>query len=219
MSGVGRIIQMIKVLVADDHPVVREGLKQILAAAQDIEVAAEAEDGHELLEKVREQSFDVVVMDITMPGLMGLDALKQLKSEHPQLPILILSVHPEEQYALRVLRAGASGYLTKGSAPDSLIGAIRKVYRGGNYVSPALAERLADELRGDITKMPHETLSDREYQVMCLIASGKTVTEIADQLALSVKTVSTYRSRILEKMRMKTNAELTHYAIEHKLVD
>ena len=210
---------MIKVLVADDHPVVREGLKQILAAAQDIEVAAEAEDGHELLEKVREQSFDVVVMDITMPGLMGLDALKQLKSEHPQLPILILSVHPEEQYALRVLRAGASGYLTKGSAPDSLIGAIRKVHRGGNYVSPALAERLADELRGDITKMPHETLSDREYQVMCLIASGKTVTEIADQLALSVKTVSTYRSRILEKMRMKTNAELTHYAIEHKLVD
>ena len=219
MSGVGRIIQMIKVLVADDHPVVREGLKQILAAAQDIEVAAEAEDGHELLEKVREQSFDVVVMDITMPGLMGLDALKQLKSEHPQLPILILSVHPEEQYALRVLRAGASGYLTKGSAPDSLIGAIRKVHRGGNYVSPALAERLADELRGDITKMPHETLSDREYQVMCLIASGKTVTEIADQLALSVKTVSTYRSRILEKMKMKTNAELTHYAIEHKLVD
>ena len=210
---------MIKVLVADDHPVVREGLKQILAAAQDIEVAAEAEDGHKLLEKVREQSFDVVVMDITMPGLMGLDALKQLKSEHPQLPILILSVHPEEQYALRVLRAGASGYLTKGSAPDSLIGAIRKVHRGGNYVSPALAERLADELRGDITKMPHETLSDREYQVMCLIASGKTVTEIADQLALSVKTVSTYRSRILEKMKMKTNAELTHYAIEHKLVD
>ena len=210
---------MIKVLVADDHPVVREGLKQILAEAQDIEVAAEAEDGHKLLEKVREQGFDVVVMDITMPGLMGLDALKQLKSEHPQLPILILSIHPEEQYALRVLRAGASGYLTKGSAPDSLIGAIRKVYRGGSYVSPALAERLADELRGDITKMPHETLSDREYQVMCLIASGKTVTEIADQLALSVKTVSTYRSRILEKMRMKTNAELTHYAIEHKLVD
>ena len=219
MSGVGRIIQMIKVLVADDHPVVREGLKQILAEAQDIEVAAEAEDGHKLLEKVREQGFDVVVMDITMPGLMGLDALKQLKSEHPQLPILILSIHPEEQYALRVLRAGAAGYLTKASAPDSLIGAIRKVYRGGNYVSPALAERLADELRGDITKMPHETLSDREYQVMCLIASGKTVTEIADQLALSVKTVSTYRSRILEKMRMKTNAELTHYAIEHKLVD
>ncbi|MCG6980938.1 MAG: response regulator transcription factor [Deltaproteobacteria bacterium] len=210
---------MIKVLVADDHPVVREGLKQILAEAQDIEVAAEAEDGHKLLEKVREQGFDVVVMDITMPGLMGLDALKQLKSEHPQLPILILSIHPEEQYALRVLRAGAAGYLTKASAPDSLIGAIRKVYRGGNYVSPALAERLADELRGDITKMPHETLSDREYQVMCLIASGKTVTEIADQLALSVKTVSTYRSRILEKMRMKTNAELTHYAIEHKLVD
>ena len=210
---------MIKVLVADDHPVVREGLKQILAEAQDIDVAAEAEDGHELLEKVRKQAFDVVVLDLTMPGLMGLDALKQLKSEHPHLPILILSIHPEEQYALRVLRAGASGYLTKASAPDRLIGAIRKVHRGGNYVSPSLAERLADELRGDITKSPHESLSDREYQVMCLIASGKTVTEIGDQLALSVKTVSTYRSRILEKMRMKTNAELTHYAIENKLVD
>ncbi len=210
---------MIKVLVADDHPVVREGLKQILAEAQDIDVAAEAEDGHELLEKVRKQAFDVVVLDLTMPGLMGLDALKQLKSEHPHLPILILSIHPEEQYALRVLRAGASGYLTKASAPDRLIGAIRKVHRGGNYVSSSLAERLADELRGDITKLPHEFLSDREYQVMCLIASGKTVTEIGDQLALSVKTVSTYRSRILEKMRMKTNAELTHYAIENKLVD
>jgi two-component system invasion response regulator UvrY len=210
---------MIKVLVADDHPVVREGLKQILAEAQDIDVAAEAEDGHELLEKVRKQAFDVVVLDLTMPGLMGLDALKQLKSEHPNLPILILSIHPEEQYALRVLRAGASGYLTKASAPDRLIGAIRKVHRGGNYVSSSLAERLADELRGDITKLPHEFLSDREYQVMCLIASGKTVTEIGDQLALSVKTVSTYRSRILEKMRMKTNAELTHYAIENKLVD
>jgi two-component system invasion response regulator UvrY len=210
---------MIKVLVADDHPVVREGLKQILSEAQDIDVAAEAEDGHELLEKVRKQAFDVVVLDLTMPGLMGLDALKQLKSEHPNLPILILSIHPEEQYALRVLRAGASGYLTKASAPDRLIGAIRKVHRGGNYVSSSLAERLADELRGDITKLPHEFLSDREYQVMCLIASGKTVTEIGDQLALSVKTVSTYRSRILEKMRMKTNAELTHYAIENKLVD
>jgi len=210
---------MIKVLVADDHPVVREGLKQILAEARDIEVAAEAEDGHELLEKVRKEDFDVIVLDITMPGLMGLDALKQLKSEKPELPILILSIHPEEQYALRVLRAGAAGYLTKASAPDRLIGAIRKVYSGGKYVSSSLAERLADELRGDITKLPHETLSDREFQVMCFIASGKTVTEIADQLALSVKTVSTYRSRILEKMRMKTNAELTHYAIENKLVD
>lgn len=210
---------MIKILVADDHPVVRQGLKQILADAQDIEVAAEAEDGHELLEKVRKQDFDVIVLDITMPGMMGLDVLKQLKSEQPELPILILSMHPEEQYAIRVLRAGASGYLTKASAPNRLIGAIRKVHRGGKYVSSSLAERLADELRGDITKLPHETLSDREYQVMCLIASGKTVTQIADQLALSVKTVSTYRSRILEKMRMQSNAELTHYAIENKLVD
>jgi DNA-binding NarL/FixJ family response regulator len=213
------MVSMIKVLVADDHPVVREGLKQILAEAQDIEVSAEAENGYEILDKVRNQEFDVIVLDITMPGLMGLDVLKQLKSEKPELPIMILSMHPEEQYAIRVLRAGASGYLTKASAPNKLTEAIRKLYRGGKYVSSSLAERLADELRGDLTKLPHETLSDREYQVMCLIASGKTVTQIADQLALSVKTVSTYRSRILEKMRMKTNAELTHYAIENKLVD
>jgi DNA-binding NarL/FixJ family response regulator len=210
---------MIKVLVADDHPVVREGLKQILADAGDIEVAAEAEDGYKLLDKVRNQDFDVILLDITMPGLMGVDALKQLKMEQPDLPILILSVHPEEQYAIRVLRAGASGYLTKASAPDRLIDAIRKVYRGGKYISSSLAERLAEQLSGDVTKLPHETLSDREYQVMCLIASGKTVTEIADQLALSAKTVSTYRSRILEKMKMKSNAELTHYVVDNKLLD
>ena len=209
---------MIKVMVADDHPVVREGLKQILSQAQDIKVTAEAEDGHEILDKVRNQEFDVIVLDITMPGLMGLDVLKQLKSEKPELPVLILSMHPEEQYAIRVLRAGASGYLTKASAPDKLTGAIRKLYRGGKYVSSSLAERLADELGGDLTKLPHQTLSDREYQVMCLLASGKTVTQVADQLALSVKTVSTYRTRILEKMRMQSNAELTHYAIENKLV-
>jgi two-component system invasion response regulator UvrY len=209
---------MIKVLVADDHPVVREGLKQILSEAQDIKVTAEAEDGHEILDKVRNQEFDVIVLDITMPGMMGLDVLKQLKSEKPELPVLILSMHPEEQYAIRVLRAGASGYLTKGSAPDKLTEAIRKLYRGGRYVSSSLAERLAAELGGDLTKLPHQTLSDREYQVMCLIASGKTVTQVAEQLALSVKTVSTYRTRILEKMRMQSNAELTHYAIENKLV-
>ena len=209
---------MIKVMVADDHPVVREGLKQILSQAQDIKVTAEAEDGHEILDKVRNQEFDVIVLDITMPGMMGLDVLKQLKSEKPELPVLILSMHPEEQYAIRVLRAGASGYLTKGSAPDKLTEAIRKLYRGGRYVSSSLAERLAAELGGDLTKLPHQTLSDREYQVMCLIASGKTVTQVAEQLALSVKTVSTYRTRILEKMRMQSNAELTHYAIENKLV-
>ena len=209
---------MIKVLVADDHPVVREGLKQILSEAQDIKVTAEAEDGHEILDKVRNQEFDVIVLDISMPGLMGLDVLKQLKSEKPEIPVLILSMQPEEQYAIRVLRAGASGYLTKASAPDKLTGAIRKLYRGGKYVSSSLAERLADELGGDLTKLPHQTLSDREYQVMCLLASGKTVTQVADQLALSVKTVSTYRTRILEKMKMQSNAELTHYAIENKLV-
>jgi DNA-binding NarL/FixJ family response regulator len=161
----------------------------------------------------------VVVLDITMPGIMGLDVLKQLKSEKPDLPILILSMHSEEQYAVRVLRAGGSGYLTKASAPDQLIGAIRKVFRGGKYVSPSLAEKLAYELDSESEKQPHEYLSDREYQVLCLIASGKTVKVVAEELSLSVKTVSTYRSRILEKMRMNSNAEITHYAIKHRLVD
>ncbi|UCG11192.1 MAG: response regulator transcription factor [Deltaproteobacteria bacterium] len=210
---------MINILIADDHPIVREGLKQIIAEAPDIVVAAEASNGYELLDKVRNIDFSVVVLDITMPGITGLDVLKQLKSEKPGLPILILSMHSEEQYAVRVLRAGASGYLTKASAPDQLIGAIRKVFRGGKYVSPSVAEKLAYELDSESEKQPHEYLSDREYQVLCLIASGKTVKVVAEELSLSVKTVSTYRSRILDKMRMNSNAEITHYAIKHRLVD
>ena len=210
---------MINILIADDHPIVREGLKQIIAEAPDMVVAAEASNGYELLDKVRNSDFSVVVLDITMPGIMGLDVLKQLRSEEPDLPILILSMHSEEQYAVRVLRAGASGYLTKASAPDQLLGAIRKVSRGGKYVSASLAEKLAYELDAESEKLPHETLSDREYQVLCLIASGKTVRAVAEELSLSVKTVSTYRSRILEKMRMNSNAELTHYTIQNRLVD
>ena len=210
---------MINILIADDHPIVREGLKQIIAEAPDMVVAAEASNGYELLDKVRNSDFSVVVLDITMPGIMGLDVLKQLRSEEPDLPILILSMHSEEQYAVRVLRAGASGYLTKASAPDQLLGAIRKVSRGGKYVSASLAEKLAYELDAESEKLPHETLSDREYQVLCLIASGKTVKAVAEELSLSVKTVSTYRSRILEKMRMNSNAELTHYTIQNRLVD
>ena len=210
---------MIKIFIADDHAIVREGLKQIVAETTDMVVTDEADTGHEVLEKVCENDYDVLVLDITMPGLNGLDALKQLRSQRPDLPVLVLSIHPEEQYAVRVLRAGASGYLTKESAPDELISAIRKVSMGGKYVTPSLAEKLASDLVADGKKPLHETLSDREYQVLCMIASGKTVTEIAEELFLSEKTISTYRSRILEKMKMKTNAELIHYAIKHGLVE
>jgi DNA-binding NarL/FixJ family response regulator len=209
---------MIKILIADDHPIVREGLKHILEDASDILVADEASDGRDFLNKIQNRDYDVVLLDITMPGMSGLDVLKQLKITKPKLPVLILSMHPEDQYAIRALRAGASGYLTKTSAPDELVGAIRKIYSGRKFVSSSLAEKLADELNLKTGKSPHETLSDREYQVLCLIAAGKMVKEIADELSLSVKTISTYRSRILEKMNMKNNAELTHYAIKNRLV-
>jgi two-component system invasion response regulator UvrY len=210
---------VIKIVIADDHPIVRAGLKQILADASDIEVVAEASDGHEILKLIRKGGVDVVLLDISMPGLMGLDALKQMNAENPKLPILVLSMHPEEQYAIRALKAGASGYLTKAAAPEQLIGAIQKVYRGGRYVSATLAEKLALGLKAGSTGLPHENLSDREYQVLCLISSGKTVKEIAEELSLSEKTISTYRARILEKMNMKSNAELAHYGIKNELVD
>ena len=210
---------MIKILIADDHPIVRQGLKQILHEAPNMVVADEASNGQEVLEKVWKNNYDVVLLDISMPGISGLDILKQLKSHKPELSVLVLTVHPEEQYAVRVLRAGASGYLTKESAPDELIKAIRKVSLGRKYVSSSLAEKLAFDLEIDSEKPLHETLSDREYEVMCMIASGKTVKEIAEELFLSIKTISTYRSRILEKMKMKSNAELIHYAIKNRLVD
>jgi two-component system invasion response regulator UvrY len=206
-------------LIADDHAVVLEGLKQILSETPDIQVVAEATNGHEVLDKIRITHVDVVVLDIAMPGRSGLDILLHLKRERPTLPVLVLSIHPEDQYAVRVLKAGACGYLTKESAPAELIAAIRKVVVGGKYVSPSLAEKLAFDLESDVDKPLHETLSDREYEVLCLIALGKTVKEIADKLSLSVKTISTYRSRILEKMKMKNNAELTHYVIRQGLVD
>ncbi len=210
---------MINILIADDHAIVRKGLKQILAETQDMVVAGEACNGFEVMEKVRNNHYDVLLLDISMPGKSGLDILKELKMENPKLPVLVLSMYPEEQYAVRVLRAGASGYLTKESAPEELVVAMRKVARGKKYVSPSLAEKLAVDLEVDASKPPHETLSDREYQVLCMIASGKTVGEIAEKLSLSAKTISTYRARILEKMNMKNSAELTHYAIQNKLVD
>lgn len=210
---------MISVLIADDHTIVRKGLKQILTETPDMVVADEASNGHEVMSKIRQRDYDIVLLDISMPGKSGLDILKELKAEKPKIPVLVLSMYPEEQYAVRVLRAGASGYLTKESAPDELVVAMRKVAQGKKYVSPSLAEKLAFDLEFDAKRSLHETLSDREYQVMCMIASGKTVGEIAEKLNLSAKTISTYRARILEKMNMKNNAELTHYAIQNRLVE
>jgi DNA-binding NarL/FixJ family response regulator len=210
---------MIKILIADDHAIVREGLKQILSESPDLIVIAEASSGQEVLEKISKSDLDLVVLDIAMPGRGGLDILKEIKTQRPRLPVLMLSMYPEEQYAIRVLKSGASGYLTKESAPSELVMAIRQISQGKKYISPSLAEKLAIDLEINPDKMPHEILSDREYQVMCMIASGKTLKEIADGLSLSIKTISTYRSRILEKMNMKTNAELTHYAIKNNLVD
>ena len=209
---------MIRILVADDHPIVRQGLKQIVAGTTDIFVVDEASNGQEVLDKARQDYFDVVLLDISMPGISGLDVLKQLRSERPEVAILVLSMHPEEQYAARVLRAGASGYLAKESAPDELVAAVRKVSLGGKYVSLSLAEKLASELAVDAQKPPHQALSDREYEIMLMIASGKTLAEIAQQLSLSPKTISTYRSRILDKMSMKSNAELTLYAVQNGLM-
>lgn len=210
---------MIKILIADDHTMFREGLKHILAEYPDLVVADEANNGQEVLDKIWKNNYDMVLLDITMPGMTGLEALKQLKNDKPKLPVLILSMHPEEQYAIRVLRAGASGYLTKESAPDELITAIRKISQGRKYITPSLAERLASEFEADSEKPLHDILSDREYQVLRMIAAGKTVKHIAKELSLSIKTVSTYRTRIMEKMKMKTNAEVMHYVIKHQLLD
>ncbi len=210
---------MIKILIADDHAIVREGLKQIISETPDMVVAAEASNGEDVLEKVSANKYDVVLLDISMPGRSGLDILRQLKIEKPKLPVMMLSVHPEEQYAVRALRAGASGYLTKESAPDELIAAIRKISQGRKYVSSSLAEKLAVELGIDVKKPRHEVLSNREFQVMLMIASGKTVKEIAEELLISVKTSSTYRARILEKMKMKNNAEIIYYALKQRLID
>jgi two-component system invasion response regulator UvrY len=209
---------MIKILIADDHVIVRTGLKQILSETNDLVVTGEAGDGQDTINKVCENDYDMVLLDISMPGRGGLEVLSEIKKNKPDVPVLILSMHPEEQYAVRALKTGASGYLTKQSAPDELINAIRKVSRGGKYVTTSLAERLASEIKIDIEKPRHEILSNREFQILCMIASGKTPRQISEELSLSAKTISTYRCRILSKMNMKNNAELTYYAIQNHLV-
>ncbi len=209
---------MITVLIVDDHTIVRQGLKQILAETSDVVVTAEAQDGQEAIEKVRQNGYDVVLLDVAMPGADGLSVMRVLKQEKPSLAVLVLSAYPEEQYAVRFLKAGAAGYLTKESASDELILAIRKVAQGGKYVTQSLAERLAGSLALDAERPPHEALSNREYQVMRMIASGKTVGEIAEELSLSVKTVSTYRTRILKKLQLSNNADIIRYALTRGVV-
>ncbi|MGD0918094.1 MAG: response regulator transcription factor [Thermodesulfobacteriota bacterium] len=210
---------MTKIIIVDDHPIVRQGLKQVLSEEPDMAMFGEAQNSQEVLELIRKEDWDIVVLDITMPGRGGLDVLKEIKHERPKVPVLILSIHPEDQYAVRALKAGAAGYLTKESAPEELVRAIRKILRGGKYVSSTLAEKMAFNLEMEAEKPLHETLSDREYQVLLMIASGKTSSRIAEEMALSVKTVSTYRARILEKMKMKSNADLTYYVIKNNLID
>jgi DNA-binding NarL/FixJ family response regulator len=208
-----------KILIADDHAVFRRGLKETIGEAFPKVTFGEAQTALEAVEGVRQQNWDIVILDISMPGESGLDILNDLKRLRPKLPILLLSMHPEEQYARRALKAGASGYLTKESVPEELKHAVRKIVAGGRYVSATLAEKLAYDLRSGVDVPAHELLSDREFQVLRMIASGKTVKQIADEIALSVKTVSTYRARILEKTGMRTTAELIRYAIQAQLVD
>jgi DNA-binding NarL/FixJ family response regulator len=208
-----------RILIVDDHAVVRDGVKTIVGERFGKVVLGEASTANEALELARQEEWDAVVLDISLGARSGLEVLKELKHLRPKLPVLILSMHSEAQYARRAFKAGASGYITKESSHAELVTAINKVIEGGRYVSAALAEKLVFDIERGTGGPPHESLSDREFEVMCLIASGKTVTEIAEVLSLSDKTISTYRARILEKMDMKTNAELTHYAIKNKLVD
>lgn len=209
---------MIRILIADDHAIVREGLKQVVSRTPDLTLTDEASTGGEALQKALENDYDVVVLDISLPDRNGLDVLKDIKAEKPDLPVLILSIHPEEEVAVRALKTGASGYLTKETASDELVAAIRKISSGGEYVTLSLAERIASMLRSGTAGQLHETLSDREFEVMRGIATGKTIKEIAADMCLSPNTVRTYRTRVLQKMRMKTNADIMRYAIEHKLI-
>ena len=207
-----------KILIADDHAVVRAGLKQILTGFAGVTEIDGVGDGDKLMEKIKEKDYDVVVLDISMPGKSGLEVLKELKTAKPKIPVLMLSIYPEGQYAVRVLKAGASGYLTKDSASEELVNAVEKIYLGRKYITPSLAEKLADfSWEGD--KFPHEKLSDREFDIFKMIASGNTVKEVAANLFLSVKTVSTYKARIYEKMKFQSRVDITSYAIKNKLID
>ena len=210
---------MIRIVIADDHTILREGLKQLLASAEGIEVVGEAVDGYQVLERVRNDEFDLLLLDLSMPGKSGMELIKQVKSERPRLRILVLSMHGEQQYAVRAIRAGASGYLTKESAATQLVAAIRKVAAGGAFISPEVAEQLALGAMPQAKGPPHAALSDREYEVFQLLVAGRTVTDIAHQLNLSVKTVSTHKARLLEKMGMTSEADLVRYAIAHHLTD
>jgi len=210
---------MIRIVVADDHTIVREGLKQLLSGTSDLSVVGEAQNGHEVLERVRALDFDVLLLDMSMPGKSGIELIKQVRAEKPKLRILVLSMHEEEQYAVRALKAGAAGYLTKESASDRLVAAIRKVAAGGAYITSAVAEQFALGAMAGTSGPPHAALSDREYQVFEMLVAGKSITDIAERLNLSVKTVSTHKARIMQKMNMTNQAELIRYAINHHLVD
>lgn len=209
---------MLRILIADDHHVVRKGLRQILLDEFPTSVIEDVADAEELIKKVMHAQWDVVISDLSMPGRSGLDALQQIKLSYPDLPVLILSIHPEEQYALRALKSGASGYLSKDAAPDELVKAVKKVMLGKKYISQAIAEKLANSFSSESLLNPHENLSDREFDVMKLLANGQSVSEIAERLSLSVTTVSTYRARVMVKMHLKSNSDLTRYAIEYKLI-
>lgn len=208
----------IRIFIADDHPIVRQGLRRIVEEDPGMAIAGEAGDAAALLTALQSTAADLVLLDVSMPGGPFLETLKELRARHPSVRVLALSVHPEDQWAVRALRAGASGYLTKDHSPDQLLEAIRRVYRGGKYVSPALAERLAEQLDGGAERAPHELLSDREFEVMRRLGNGLTITQIANELALSAKTVSTYRARVLEKMAVESNADLVRYAARYGLI-
>jgi DNA-binding NarL/FixJ family response regulator len=210
---------MTRILLVDDHPIVRQGIKQVLSGAFDPALVGEAANAEEGLSEVRSTDWDIMVLDLTLPGMSGLDLLKDLRRERPTLPVLVLSMHPPEQFARRAMNAGASGYLTKDSAPNELVKAVGEVIAGRRYLNPSVIEELVMHDQPERGQRPHEALSDREYQVLRMIASGLTVSQVAARLSLSVKTISTYRARVLEKMHMKTTAELMHYGIQHGLVD
>jgi DNA-binding NarL/FixJ family response regulator len=211
---------MIRVIICDDHPIFREGVRMIIRQSRDIALEAEAASGQELRDKLQQGTYDVIILDITLPGgIEGIDLLPELRRAYPRTAVLMLSMHPEQQYAVRALKAGAAGYLVKGSVPSELLAAIRKVACGGKHVSPSLAEHLVFALGGNVEQDPHDCLSDREYRVLCALASGKGLTETATELSLSTSTVATYRSRILSKLALKNTAELIRYAVSHHLVD